>query len=414
MKLTKDQQIVMDKALSILKEEDRLLIKGSAGTGKTFMLDALITNLISSNIINSEYDMFSKNGDIYCTAPTNKAVKVLKEKISKRYNIFFLTTHSALKLRRKINYKTGDISFEPTSKKGSPLSSVELLIVDEASMLNIDLLALIESSAKESNCKVIFLADHKQLNPVNEDTSSVFLGEPISITSVKDIEEYKDIVPKPIIRKVGSKQYIHLPYPTVELTKIVRQSKNNPIIDLSMNLHKIGDREDNRTGSGGYIFTDDEENILKLLAKSNGKGDIKYLAYTNREVDRINKLVRNILYQAPAKIEEGETLIFNSPYKDKYFINEEITVNKLSIKTILVAIPVPGVEDKISLKVYCINPVKDNILVIHEESEDEFNKLIKKLQHNAKIGKLDWRNYYSFVEAFADLKYCHAITIHKS
>ena len=42
-----------------------------------------------------------------------------------------------------------------------------LFIIDEASMVNDELLDYIEEHATKNNCRVIFIGDDKQLNPVN-------------------------------------------------------------------------------------------------------------------------------------------------------------------------------------------------------------------------------------------------------
>jgi len=76
--------------------------------------------------------------------------------------------------------------------------------------------------------------------------------------------------------------------------------------------------------------------------------------------------------------------------------------------------------------VYSVNPIfieenefskggwKDDIIVIHEDSEKEYKNLVKELSLKAKIAEIGWKDYYEFIEQFADLTYNHAITVHKS
>ena len=102
-----------------------------------------------------------KSDSIYCSAPTNKAVAVLKGKVN--VPVRFVTTHSAMKLKRVIDYKTGDISFKPDfDPKFPPLKGVRLFIIDECSMLNTELLEFIEKYAVLQGCTVIFIGDNKQ------------------------------------------------------------------------------------------------------------------------------------------------------------------------------------------------------------------------------------------------------------
>lgn len=438
--LTPHQQEVLDKAITILKSNDRLLIKGSAGVGKTFLLNELIEQLYYKEVI-------SRGSMVLCSAPTNKAVKVIMDKIHSDKTVEFATTHSALRLKRKINYKDGSITFEPEKNiKYPPLEGVRVLIIDEASMLSTDLLMIVEETAKKQKCKVIFVGDDKQLNPVKENISPVFLGKPNLFTdkesAMKFIRQFNDN--RHTLRNVDKKFYVHIPYHDVELIEIIRQGDDNPIINLSRNLDKIKTREPNYTVGQdeypkGYLYSYEQDLIIDRLAQANGTDEMKYLAYTNREVDNINKLVRDRIYNgSPKKIELGETLIFNTPYREQYFTNEEIRVNKLEI----VVIPFKygnnkrgkEVPDKnqiprwkeVNLKVYSINPyiekttpfstgkVKHNILVVHEESQKQYDLIVKELQDKARNGEIGWVDYYEFIETFADLKYNHAITVHKS
>jgi exodeoxyribonuclease-5 len=341
---------------------------------------------------------------IYCSAPTNKAVKVLKDKVSPINNLTFITTHAALKLKRNIDYKTGAISFKPSfDAKYPPLKFVKLFIIDEASMISDELMEYIDEHSNKNNTKVIFIGDDKQLNPVNEEDSPVFMRD----------------------------------YPEVELTEIVRQKDGNPIIDLSRNLSDIRKKIATRNEIGGYIYTYDEDRIIETLARVNGTDELKYLAYTNAEVDKINKKVRERIYGTPHKIEEGETLVFNAPYKEDYFTNQELLVNSVRIieKDFRYLSNKDGVDDPESpnpmyqtakLKCYSVNPVwveksafsdegwNDSIFVVHEDSEGEFTRMNKLMKDKAKFAEIGWRDYYEFFEQFADLTYNHAITVHKS
>ena len=106
---------------------------------------------------------------IYCSAPTNKAVAVVKEKVDDIPNLEFTTVHSALKIKRQVNYKTGEITFKPYySEKYPPLKGVGLFIIDEASMLNSELLEYVEEHAKKNNCIVVFIvvSDLQRQKPI--------------------------------------------------------------------------------------------------------------------------------------------------------------------------------------------------------------------------------------------------------
>lgn len=373
------------------------------------------------------------SNQVYCSASTNKAVGVLKEKVTQ--DVTFITAHAALKMKRKIDKKTGRKSFEPNfHEKYPPLQGVKLFVIDEASMIPLMLLHYIEMYATRFGCTVVYIGDHKQLNPVGETDSPVFLGRPVIIDSDKVFalpegydywRQYKDY------------DALFKSYPEVELTEIVRQKGGNPIIDLSRNLSNIKSKVDQRNDVGGYIYTMDEAKIIETLAAVNGTDELKYLAWSNKDVDEMNNKVRQRIYGTPAKIELGETIVFDEPYND-YYTNQEIKVEKLlKRKKVFSYLEQTqyGKEDiysEIELEYYSINPtekkltipgtweysgevdIQDDILVIHENSEKALTELNKKMNAFASRGLLPWVEYYKFFEQFAQIKYNHALTVHKS
>ena len=390
MSATAHQRIKIDESLDLIvnKGHKRILIKGSAGVGKTFMVDELLTELLKY----IPYDKY-----VFCSAPTNKAVYVLSDKINNTSRkISLVTTHSALKIGRKINEETGEVYFAPSfGEKNPPLKNIRLFIIDESSMIGAEMLKYVEEHATKNNTIVIFIGDDKQINPVKEEDSPVFMAD----------------------------------YPEVELTEIIRQGSGNPIINLSRNIDAIWEYETRLIEGKGFVYTYDESKVITELAQANGSNELKYIAWTNPEVDRINGLVRNYLYGAnPSKIELGETIIFDSPYKE-YFTNQELKVETVNIETISMNVmvmesPMPQMIT-VDLKCYIINgklvdewsngkPEWKGIFVIHEESEAQFKAISKQVKFNAKIRKLNWKTAFTFTEKFAEIKYNHAITIHKS
>ena len=381
--LTESQKSILEQSLRILESSNRLVITGKAGTGKTTLVKFLIAELKKQAVHRYKYSI--------CSAPTNKAVKVLRDKIDLDFDRNrFCTIHSALRLKRDINPTTGEISFKPDTYSDSiPLEKVSLLIIDEASMVNKDILSYIERNAKNYT-KVIFIGDEGQLPPVGELFSPVF----------------------------------HAEYPILELTEIIRQAGDNPIINLSRNLHYIRHRVSDRVEVGGYIFSNSFEQVVTTLAAVNGSDKLKYLSWTNQDVDFVNKKVREAIYGTPAKIELGESLIFNTPYGD-FFTNDEVKVNELEVveKTFtayrkinplynMSNLDTPQyLENTKKLKYYLVNK---SIYIIHESSENTFSEMKKDMRKKCIEKLVNWKEFYEFIEAFADIKYNHAISIHKS
>ena len=382
IRLTENQSRILRESLKILKTSNRLVITGKAGTGKTTLVKFLIEELKSIPFYKYKYSV--------CSAPTNKAVKVLRDKIGMDFDRNrFCTIHSALRLKRDIDPASGVVSFKPDPYNDNiPLDKVGFLIIDEASMVNKEILSYIERHTK--NIKVIFVGDEGQLPPVGESFSPVF----------------------------------HADYPIQELTEIIRQAEDNPIIELSRNLHYLKSKVPNRVQVGGYIFSNNFDSVVSTLAAVNGSDELKYLAWTNQDIDYVNKKVRESIYGTPAKIEIGESLIFNTPYKG-FFTNDEVKVEELSIeeknftayKKINPHYSVDNfnasqyLENTRKLKYYVVNKT---INILHESSEGMFTDMKKDMRKRCIEKLINWRDFYEFVEQFADIKYNHAISIHKS
>lgn len=373
--LTKQQSMAVDTALSLLSTNSTILIQGRAGTGKTFMLKSLIEKLETKKII--------------CSAPTHKAVEILREKIGMSLSVEFMTTHSALKLKRVIK-RDGSVDFKPSyAQKYPPLDNIRYFIIDEASMLNTDLLDVAENHCKMQGCKLILIGDYNQINPVGEMESPAFNRN----------------------------------YPVITLTEIIRQGKDNPIIDLSMDLESIKSFKDNNFEDGrGYLYSSNRDKVIRSLIATNGSDELKYISYTNSDVDYINNAVRDGIYEGnPHRVEVGETIILSAPYKEVYFNNEEIKIRSIIIETGKYHVPCgPSRQDYkwVEVKYYSIVPERirgeKEIMILHEDSDSIFKSASDKIKELCISGLIPWKEFYGFYESFANFKYNHAITVHKS
>ena len=371
--LTKHQKEKLKECKKILKKSKRLLIKGSAGVGKTFLVNYLLETLPNKD-----------NKYIYCTAPTNKALSVLQEKITPQNGTIFQTTHKALQVKRQICEKTGIVSFKSSlDKDNNPFKTISYFIVDEASMLPKELLDVLNDVCIDTT--LILLGDGKQLPPVNEDDSPAFISN----------------------------------FPEVELTEIVRQGNGNPIIELSYNLQGVYEYKNNFLESKeGYFFSNNTEKMYQSIIESDGKN--KFLAYTNFNVNIHNKKIRQMKYgNDPEKIELGDVLILGAPY-EKFTTNEQVVVETLhkGIKTTIIH---PNGKDRVDVSYYLVNPkVFTNeisvggLKILDRDSEEDFKKFMSKLKKDAVAGKVKWKTYYDIAEKFASTKYNYAATVHTS
>jgi ATP-dependent exoDNAse (exonuclease V) alpha subunit len=177
--------------------------QGYAGTGKTTTIVELVSYLIKNRYIQS----------IAFTAPTNKAVNVIKNKFRPHLRsivetmfdkklepnfcfddsiaflelnlikISFITIHKLLMFKTDYSV-TGDMIFVRDQKSDSLISDYELVLADECSMINMDMVDNIfqeirsckntRSKGFKRVAKLMFTGDPAQLPPVNEENSSIF------------------------------------------------------------------------------------------------------------------------------------------------------------------------------------------------------------------------------------------------
>ena len=178
------------------KEHNMCLLDGFAGTGKTYLIKKFVKWLIDEH-----------NLPVALCATTNKAVKILR-KDSDLDNVEFCTIHSLLGLCENIK-DDGSIEFIKDDKKKAKISKYKFVIIDESSMLDRKLfIKLLEYD----RIKFLFIGDNLQIPPVNEDDKT-------AIPFNKDKRKQHNI------------DYI-------SLLEIVRQNKDNPIINATICIRK--------------------------------------------------------------------------------------------------------------------------------------------------------------------------------
>jgi len=420
IKLSPHQQEVLEKSLAILKDHNSLLIKGKAGVGKTTLINFLAEHLLRSS---------PGVQDVLLLAPTNKAVSVLRKKsqsLAENFRgekqISFTTLHSALGLTEHINEVTGKREFKrpPTGEDQNTsvsFSKAQVVIIDEVSMVGSDLFNEIHKETHHLFSKIIvFTGDPGQIPPVGEHETPVF--------------KYFDPFPDQV----------------VELTEIVRQQQENPIINLSRNLEKVSPPVPHMLGNKGYTFSNDRGFLANLLVNARDEQDeVKYIAFHNKKVERMNAMVRNRIYEKPNKVMQGETLIINIvPYKTKikYYASYELKVRELSVeedwfyfyfgfskKAENMDEDADRKKSKpVLLKYYLIN---EDVKVVHEDSEKDFGDMLEKIRKHIELDRkkmkeghmrsevfykkgTHWCGYYHFLLNFAQVGYNHAITVHKA
>lgn len=376
------------------------LLQGYAGTGKTFLMGEVV-----------EYCKM-KAISILVTAPTHKAVKVLKDKT--KIAADFSTIHAALGMKEYID-DDGVLSFRSDPLLGYPAEKYDLILIDEASMIaDVIFDDLVKLVAK--NKKVLFVGDPLQIPPVNHDYAMPFL---------KKVQEE---------HRIG----------VSTMKDIIRQAVGNPIIE---NAHDIRTRIEegipilkrqavvNLTGGISHVpmaNTDFfQDNVLPLYKTSSYQRDIDYvkvIGWRNDTVNMYNHMIRHHIFgEGLPKIVVGDRLVADAPIVEDRMIhvntNEEMIVEGVAeevedlggdyilryYKTRIKVIGRAGVFNEYMIR------------IIHENSEADYNRicqlqitLAKTYPRGSYQSKSAWMDYYKFIEHWHRVKYSYCVTAHKS
>jgi len=383
-----------------------IVLLGYAGTGKTRTINKFVEHYLSVN----------RSANVCMTAPTNKAVRVMQNFADYYHsNLSYRTIHSLLGLKEVID-DFGKQTFARDPKEPSKMEEVNLLILDEVSMLRDELfMYLPEYVAK--GLQIVFVGDPCQINPIGA-MESMPLNE--------------------IVRKEYGMEVI-------ELTEIIRQAEGNPLIETTLTIRENMNRPDalplkesKMVGNSGVaFFGGGDGNLLesilhKYYTSENFKVNsdfVKIIAWTNKAVHTMNMHIRNYVFDNPSqKIVVGERLLADKPIineldqKILFTTNDEFIVRDLVIKS--EAVDGLGELKHYEAQVECFDykePRKATIRIIHESSEDLHKKIIDQLRAVALskppgsfFRKEAWGNYFEFMNYYADVKHCYAVTCHKS
>lgn len=424
--LTRDQNHAVEHFLSSYRnfvESEQSTwcysLSGYAGTGKTYLISELIKQLSKHNVLVR----------VAVTAPTNKSVRVLCEKLQSlippdildRMGVNFGTIHSFLKLYPdKKPDGTVEFRVKETNPNKIPIKQYNLVIVDECSMIGTELMNLINSTVRDKT-GIVYVGDIAQLPPVERDT--------ISDTFACKYQS--------------------------SLCQIVRQQSENGIINLSLSIREryhSGERTrmthvlDHENDQVQFVpQTQAVEMVVRDVTQS--RIDSRILCYTNRAVKQYNQLIHDLIYGPDSEqFVIGERVIVHAPYMlfdthtevdiitgtgDMLITSEECTLVSQNPDTVHLhghAIPIQHMRLKRDMTPESI------VDVIVPDNWDSVNQLInhhfsqwrtyKNLAQNEKDpsrrriynqeAKQNSSAAWDLKERFLQLRHAYAMTVHKS
>lgn len=276
-----------------------MVLEGYPGTGKSTLVKMLLGQL--PKLVETLKLLLPNEPEyqIALTATTNKAAEALAGITNQPVK----TIHSHLGLIVNTNYKTGETTLEVSGKNTGPTMH-QILVIDEASMIDWELKKLIEQEA--GDCKIMYIGDPYQLLAVNCSSAPVFTSG----------------------------------YPTAKLTEPVRQPKDSVIIPACADLRRTID------GHGWSKMPVDGNTILRLdrndfdqavVAEFTRKNwhynDSKILVWRNAAVLRYNNGLNKMMTGVPS-----------FAVGDYAVVNKRVTRSKGGLKTDQIVL-ITGIED---------------------------------------------------------------------
>jgi ATP-dependent exoDNAse (exonuclease V) alpha subunit len=253
---TQGQVEALNKVSTFLKSSNHFfLLAGYSGCGKT---------TIAENIANYKHATL--------LAPTNAAVNRLRDKIDSPF-LQFSTIHKLL-----FSAKDEDGNF----KKEKSFTVNKTYIIDECSMIDKYILEIIIKDAVAKNCKIIFMGDSFQLEPVG-DNPHIF--------------EWENSYPEHF-----------LPENRYELTEVKRYDGSLLKIATEMRINKKAAFEQPDQSDLTSV-----EKFSKSLANDiNKKNSYVVLTSTNSRRILYNKKIRSYIFKNPvleAQAQNGDVLV---------------------------------------------------------------------------------------------------------
>jgi hypothetical protein len=310
--LTDGQKELVDRLARFLNSKDDLvfLVKGYAGTGKTFITRGI-----------TEY--FRAVGrNFVLAAPTGKASKVITQKTQSPAFTIHRTIYS---LKDIVEYRVDNLDGSQTFKFYAQLAlndfSVDtVFIVDEASMISDihseeeffrfgsgyllrDFFKYVNLDHNDHKKKVIFIGDNAQLPPVGMSFSPAldkkYLSEKHNMESV-----------------------------SFELTEVVRQKADSGVMHNSLKLRESLKERDFNQLTIDFEYPDVEEvshenTINKYLESCGGKinDESIVLAHTNVAVADYNRRIRESFFPNSSEITCGDkVMVVNNSKVHGFFI----------------------------------------------------------------------------------------------
>ena len=270
--------------INLFEESNLVFLQGGPGTGKsTLILEIILYYINKNNYIN-----------IGLSAPTGKASSRLKESLDYKKKSYYKDEIDKIECQTLHRWIYNSINSK--GKLKYDLKELDIFVIDEMSMVNIDLFEIILNSLSK-DCKLLLVGDANQLPPIN---SSSIWNYIFSNLTKNPFDSYIVNLEK-VYRNSGD---------IVELSKLIF-NKNNNLFNS-----KIDKLDRNIISSNITIIKNKNksipENLFKIinLNLQNIKNSVRLLSKKNyifnQEIDNLydceNELVKEIFKKLNSQI----------------------------------------------------------------------------------------------------------------
>jgi len=286
---TEEQSHALDVFAQFMFDRDdqvAMIMRGSAGTGKTSLAGAIVRT------------MKDMNQKMILLAPTGRAAKVFSLNAG----------HAAYTIHRRIyrQKSAGDLS---SFSLNDNLNRDTLFIIDESSMISNDSMSefgsgcllddLMQFVYNGQNCRVMFVGDKAQLPPVGEEESPALMSSFVS--------------------GYGAKVY------ECDLNQVLRQAEGSGILWNATMIRRKVERNDDSllpkirfNGFADVVVVPGAELIDSLSNSYDhaGKSDTIVITRSNKRANLYNQGIRNMILYREEELSSGDQLMI---VKNNYY-----------------------------------------------------------------------------------------------
>lgn len=385
--LKQDQLDGMNAILEFVESNvDELLVEGPAGSGKTSMIRATV----------EQFSPELRNRTVIC-APTNKAVKVARELSGG--SIKTTTIYKLLGLSPQANGEVKEIQQHGSAEER--LASVDMVMLDEASMASTALRPYIRDAQEAFGIKFVYICDRYQLPPVGEEQSWVFnTRNQVRLTEVKRHDNA-----------------------ILNLATSIREQ-----IDAGCQKLKLLEDFDAERGgvelfSRGRAF---DGAIVDRWRSNLESGDelstARVLSWRNDRVHSYNDLVRELLYGREVASKQplvvGERIVVCNPVQslsDEGAIlmhtDEEGIIQQMAVTSH------PTYDDIECYRLVVLREATNDLAYVFTPTRNGWrtvNRKLDALKQQALRDRVFWGAFWNLKELMNDVRPCHALTTHRS